>query len=331
MDFFNKIKNIVIKLLKYIFIFIFSYIIIFFSIYILSGFLLINEITPKQKLIKHYQRNFYLCAGLRDIWQSHRECIEFDKDLIFIPKETSCEFKNFEYNTVLTFDKYGRYSNHPLENGPGIAVLGDSHAMGWGVNDNETFSAILEDKIDKPVFNLAVSGYGTIRKLIRFEKSGLANLVDTVIIQYTYNDWGENNNYKKNTLEEAKKKFNIVRDSKPMSFFTKLRKSFRYSLTIPIDEITKKDQIMDFDHHKKKLNEVIKSFSILDNKRVILFYSNGFNMKFGNFPSKKSNIIKNLEFADLKLGEEHFFQIDGHLSSYGHKVVAEKLSKLFIK
>ena len=116
-----------------------------------------------------------------------------------------------------------------------------------------------------------------------------------------------------------------------MSFFTKLRKSFRYSLTIPIDEITKKDQIMDFDHHKKKLNEVIKSFSILDNKRVILFYSNGFNMKFGNFPSKKSNIIKNLEFADLKLGEEHFFQIDGHLSSYGHKVVAEKLSKLFIK
>ena len=331
MDFFNKIKNIVIKLLKYIFIFIFSYIIIFFSIYILSGFLLINEITPKQKLIKHYQRNFYLYAGLRDIWQSHRECIEFDKDLIFIPKETSCEFKNFEYNTVLTFDKYVRYSNHPLENGPGIAVLGDSHAMGWGVNDNETFSAILEDKIDKPVFNLAVSGYGTIRKLIRFEKSGLANLVDTVIIQYTYNDWGENNNYKKNTLEEAKKKFNIVRDSKPMSFFTKLRKSFRYSLTIPIDEITKKDQIMNFDHHKKKLNEVIKSFSILDNKRVILFYSNGFNMKFGNFPSKKSDIIKNLEFADLKLGEEHFFQIDGHLSSYGHKVVAEKLSKLFIK
>ena len=60
MDFFNKIKNIVIKLLKYIFIFIFSYIIIFFSIYILSGFLLINEITPKQKLIKHCQRNLYL-------------------------------------------------------------------------------------------------------------------------------------------------------------------------------------------------------------------------------------------------------------------------------
>ena len=328
MDFFNKMKMIIIKFLKYIFIFIFSYIIIFFSAYILSGFLLINEITPKQKLIKHYQRNFYLNAGLRDIWQSHKECIEFDEDLIFIPKETSCEFKNFEYETSLTFDKYGRYSNHPIENGPGIAVLGDSHAMGWGVNDSETFSAILEAKIDKPVYNLAVSGYGTIRKLIRFEKSGLTNSVDTVIIQYTYNDWGENNNYKKNTLQEAKKKFNIIGNSKPMSFLKKLRKSFRYSLTIPIDEITQKDQIMDFDHHKQKLNEIIKRYPVLNDKRVILFYSNGFNMKFGNFPSKKSDIIKNLEFADLGLGEKHFFHIDGHLSSYGHKVVAEKLSKL---
>ena len=294
-------------------------------------FLLINEIKPNQKLIKHYQRNFYLNAGLRDIWQSHKECIEFDEDLIFIPKETSCAFKNFEFDTILTFDKYGRYSNHPIEKDPGIAVLGDSNAMGWGVNDDETFSAILEAKIDKPVYNLAVSGYGTIRELIRFEKSGLANLVDTVVIQYTYNDWGENNNYKKNTLEEAKKKFNIIGNSKPMSFLKKLRKSFRYSLTIPIDEITEKNQIMDFDHHKQKLNEIIRSFSILNDKRVILFYSNGYNMKFGNFPSKKSDIIKNLEFADFGLGEEHFFQIDGHLSKYGHKVIAEKLSKLLIQ
>ena len=113
-----------------------------------------------------------------------------------------------------------------------------------------------------------------------------------------------------------------------MGFFTKLRKMFRYSLTIPIDEITQKDQIMDFDHHKQKLNEIIKNFPVLNDKRVILFYSNGFNMKFGNFPSKKSDIIKNLEFADLGLREEHFFHIDGHLSSYGHKVVAEKLSRL---
>ena len=142
-----------VKILKYIFVGIFTYISIFFSIYIVSGFLLISGITPEIKLINNYQRNFYLWGGLRDIWQSHNECVEFDQDLIFIPKENTCKFKNFEFETSLTFDKFGRYSDHPISNGNGIAVLGDSHAMGWGVNDEETFSAILEKKIDKKIHN----------------------------------------------------------------------------------------------------------------------------------------------------------------------------------
>ena len=197
------------KISKYILILIYSYIIIFFSIYVLSGFLLISGITPKLALIKNYQRNFYL-FGVRNIWQSNKECIEFDEDLIFLPKKTECIFKNLEYATSISFDEYGRYSNHPFIKGPGIAVLGDSFAMGWGVNDDETFSAILEKKIDKPVYNLAVSGYGTIRELIRFEKSGLVDAVDTIIIQYCYNDWGENNNFKRNTFQEAQEKFYII-------------------------------------------------------------------------------------------------------------------------
>jgi len=298
---------------------------IFFSIYIISGFLLINKITPNQKLIKHYQRNFYLNTGIRDIWQSHKECIEFDEDLIFVPKKTSCKFKNLEFDTILTFDKFGRYSNHAGKKGPGIAVLGDSFAMGWGVNDDETFSALLEKKINKPVYNLAVSGYGTKKELIRFEKSGLANSVDTVILQYCYNDWGENSAYKKNTLKEAKEKFSVIGSSEPMSFLKKLRKSFRYSLQIPIREITRKKQPMTFDHHKKNLIEILKNSQVLNNKKIIVFYANGYDMKFENFPSTKSDEIKNLEFVDLDLEEEHFFHIDGHLSKHGHKIVAEKL------
>ena len=291
--------------------------------------MLLNEITPKNRLIKHYQRNFYLNIGIRDIWQSHIECIEFDEDLIFVPKKTSCKFKNLEFDTQVTFDKFGRYSNHTGKKAPGIAVLGDSFAMGWGVNDDETFSALLEKKIDRPVYNLAVSGYGTIRELIRFKKSGLVNSVDTVIIQYCYNDWGENNYYKKNTFIEAKQKFDSIENSKPISFVKKLRKSFRYSLKIPIEEIRKKED-MDFDHHKKKLEEILINSEFLKNKRVIIFYANGYDMKFKNFPSKKSDQIENVEFTDLDLGEEHFFQIDGHLSTFGHEIIAEKLSKILI-
>ena len=322
--------NLIKKVLKIFSIFAFGYILVFFSTYIISGFLLLAKITPENKLIKHYQRNFYLNGGIRNIWQADKKCVEFDKDLIFVPKITSCKLKNIEFDTIVTFDKFGRYSEHPKAESGGIAVLGDSFAMGFGVNDNETFSALLENKINKPVYNLAVSGYGTIRELIRFEKSGLANSVDTVIIQYCYNDWDENNNFKNNSLEEAKEKFNMMTSGKPMGFFKKLRKSFRYSLQIPIEQIKKKEA-MGFGHHEIKLIEILKKSHVLNNKRVILFYTNGYDMSFKDFPIKKSNKIKNLEFVDLELGEKHFFHIDGHLSPYGHKIASEKLFNILVK
>ena len=158
------------RFLKYIPILLFCYILIFFLIYIISGFLLINNITPNNKLINTYQVNYYLNSGMRNIWQSDPDCIEYDKDLIFVPKKKECSFNNPEFYTKVSFDNYGRFSKHPNLNTKGIAVLGDSFAMGWGVNDNETFSAILEKKINRPVYNLAVSGYGNKRELIILKK-----------------------------------------------------------------------------------------------------------------------------------------------------------------
>ena len=130
--------------------------------------------------------------------------------------------------------------------------------MGWGVNDNDTFAALLEKKINRPVYNLAVSGYGTPRELIRLEKSNLIDKIDTIIIQYCYNDYGENKDFRINEEDVAKQKFNIVGKSKPISFLKKLRKSFRYSLTIPIDILTDKNQLMDFNNHRELLESKLK-------------------------------------------------------------------------
>ena len=59
---------------------------------------------------------------------------------------------------------------------------------------------------NKPVYNLAVSGYGTPRELIRLEKSNLIDKVDTIIIQYCYNDYGENKDFRINEEDVAKQK-----------------------------------------------------------------------------------------------------------------------------
>lgn len=319
----------IIKYLKYIPIVIINYILIFFLIYIISGFLLIKGVTPKIKLITEYQRNFYFQGGLRNLWQSHIECVEFDEDLIFKPKKTSCNFKNLEFETKITFDDFGRYSEHPpLNKNNGIAVIGDSHAMGWGVNDHETFASLLEKEIKRPVYNLAVSGYGTIRELIRLEKSNMLDKVDTIILQYCYNDVGENINFKKNSYNVAKEKFDIMTTSRPMSNFRKFRKALRYSVTIPFDIITNKNQLLDFEGHKKVLFDLLKDYPNLNNKKIIIFYANGFDMKFYNFPEGRSKQIKNVNFLNINMGEEYFFKIDGHLTVDGHSFIAEKLSKI---
>ncbi len=128
------------------FIIVINFLLLFFLIYVLSAILLINKITPNIELIKEYQRNYYV-IGLRKIWHARSECIDFSDNQIYVPKKTSCKFDNIEFKTIMSFDEFGRYSDHPNNNyNTGIAALGDSHAMGWGVNDNETFSYLLEKK-----------------------------------------------------------------------------------------------------------------------------------------------------------------------------------------
>lgn len=318
------------KFIKYIPLIIINYFLLFFLIYIISGYLLLRGITPDLKLINTYQVNFYLEA-VRNIWQNNSECVEFDKDLIYVPKLKNCSFKNIEFDTNISFDRLGRVSNHPNEEKnkkKSIAVIGDSFAMGWGVNDNETFASILENKINKNVYNLAVSSYGTKRELIRLQKSGLLDQVDTVIIQYCYNDFGENNSFVINSEINSKEKFQKVTSSQPNSNWRKLRRTFRYSVQIPIDLVKKKPNSLDFLPHQNLLLSLLNEYPLIMSKKIYIFYTNGPNLNFSNFPNGKLLDNDNIYFLDIKLKNDHYFKIDGHLNKTGHKFIAKELSKV---
>lgn len=84
---------------------------------------------------------------------------------------------------------------HPHERTPGrprLLVLGDSVAFGFGVADEETFSAGLE-RHGYEVVNLAVPGYGTDQALLRLEREGLAYRPDVVLLHFCLqNDFIDN-------------------------------------------------------------------------------------------------------------------------------------------
>lgn len=316
-----------IKIFKLLLLSIFFYIFLTINLYLLSAIALTQGKILDYKVLIDYQVNFYSALGFRNIWQNQKECVEFDKDLIFVPKTGKCYFSNVEFETELNFEKNGRISgNNIFEKNKSIAVLGDSHGMGWGVNDSETFSSVLEREKGIKVYNLAVSGYATERSLLRLKKSNLLDKIDIIIIQYCGNDYGENlsHNLVKKT-NNSKIKFDQIFEEK-MSALTRFRKLIRYSLKIPFEVLTFKMNDDDWNNHQDLFEEIIEKYSFLVDKKIIVFGLNGSNINFYNFPNTVSKKISNLTYLDINFTKEDFFTLDGHLNSNGHKKIGKILA-----
>ncbi len=73
-----------------------------------------------------------------------------------------------------------------------VIALGDSTTLGHGVEDGETFSAVLERNLSatRPVevLNMGVSGFGTAEELIQLREVGVRYHPDLVLLGYWPND-----------------------------------------------------------------------------------------------------------------------------------------------
>ena len=90
-------------------------------------------------------------------------------------------------NARLTTNRWGmRDRDYPLHPAPGvfrIALLGSSHAMGFGVDDGQTFEAVLEERLNRDratarysayeILNFSVEAYHPIQQLVVLEDRAL--------------------------------------------------------------------------------------------------------------------------------------------------------------
>ena len=296
--------------------------------------------------ISSYQKYLYFNSR-RNIWQYEKGCVNNDRKLAYAPSHGSCKFNNIEFSTTLNFDSLGRFVPARIDSSlnNGIAILGDSHAMGWGVNDDETFSNVLQKKTQRPVFNLAVSSYATEREIIRLIEANLIHQLEIIIIQYSSNDMGENSQ-KLNYTRQARMYYtnglkHIITPSQRnwsnhlASLLSK--KTMKKTLQIPLEKIktaiNKKNfrnkGPANFQPHFNELKNVIKEYQeVLSDKRIIIFYSNGHGVKFKNFNEFSIKNMKSIEFVDLSISREMYFFLDDHLNVNGHKFVGQKLADL---
>ncbi len=81
-----------------------------------------------------------------------------------------------------------------------ILVLGDSFAWGYGVEESERFSQLLEEALGVEVINAGVSGYSTDQELLWYRNEGIKYETDLVIVVFAGNDVGDNDRQLVNTI-----------------------------------------------------------------------------------------------------------------------------------
>ena len=319
------------KIFGYFFIIIINYLLLSFLVFTFSYVSLINNKTYDLLWVKYIQKKLYV-NGLVKIWQTNKNCSKFDENFLYAPVVGECIFSNPEFKTKLNFDENRRLNmvdDNIQEDEKIIAVLGDSVAMGWGVNDNETFSYNLQKLTNKKVINLAVSSYGTVREIKRLKLNKFYDQVDTVIIQYHLNDIYENKSLdisKSYSMDEYKEYFSNKKNN--LNIIIYLLKNYKKSLRLLFSHLndlffeSDRKEKHNLTEHLDNLEKVINQNLKGEGKRVFVFLINPPHQEIIYEENKK---YENFEFMNFKVQKEHLFVIDDHINKNGHRYIGKKL------
>ena len=133
----------------------------------------------------------YLYEGFDKQHIQISSCAQYHPDLFYTLKPGDCEFNEREFKSHYHINSMGLRDDEESLKAPEIIAVGDSFTMGWGVDQNETFASILEQKTGLKTLNAGIASYGTVREMILLSKLDLSHL-KYLILQYCPNDCSEN-------------------------------------------------------------------------------------------------------------------------------------------
>ncbi|MEE8526513.1 MAG: hypothetical protein V3T72_21470, partial [Thermoanaerobaculia bacterium] len=231
---------------------------------------------------------------------------------------------------------------------PEIIVIGDSHAMGWGVGHEATFAQLVEEETGRRVLNAAVSSYGTVRELAILAEVD-AGALRTLVIQYCDNDYRENQTFRDegalSIMPEARYRRIVERRSKAARYYfgkhlvgiTRRATGLRKASAKPSRAATSPDAgARPPDEAECFLHALAHAPVDLGGVRILVFEIDGYGVADGGlitglraYPADGpyAEIARELVTIDLSaaLGPGDFFVLDDHMTARGHRVVADKL------
>jgi len=146
--------------------------------------------APLRRSIQQVYRHFN-----RSLIQFDPQCARYDAGLAYTLKPGTCTFENIEFRNTYRVNSVGVRDDEAALDAPEVIVIGDSHAMGWGVEQEEALSKVLERKLGRRVLNASVSSYGTVREALMLDRVNTSRL-RVLVVQYSDNDLPENRTYR---------------------------------------------------------------------------------------------------------------------------------------
>ena len=286
-------------------------------------------------------RNYYQAFDRRII-QYLPECAQYDQELFYILKPGRCRFKNREYDTEVSINSLGVRSDEASLKAPAIIVLGDSHAMGWGLPAQDSFASIIAEKTGLTVLNAAISSYGTVRETTLLKRLDRSNL-KILIIQYSDNDYVENRAFLKTGRLEITPESeyqNLVRDHRKSTAYYPFK--YVHGLLRLLNRMVKQkfeDQEprpTDNEQARAFLDVLAKSGLDLSGVKILVIEINdwagndsGFiqAVKAGSQSGQYPEFVGDITALDLSegIGPEKYYTLDGHMLESGHEYAAQRI------
>ena len=302
---------------------------------------------PAYILFVAMQTTFVEGVYIATIRNMYFGCMEFvDQRTAYRMKPGSCALDNIEYRTTMTHDRAG-FRNDAETSAPRVAVLGDSHAYGHGVNDGETFAALLGRSLRVPVRNLALPAFATRRELEALKAHGLS--ADIIVLQYCDNDIDENlpsldlpeDAYQRllrgrmaavmSNYSQTKGRSTFAQGLQTLNYAAQgliAARLFRLSRYAPDESALPREA----DAFARLMGEYRH---LLAGKTVIVLESSGWGRNRKGFAEEFSKRLRQVPDVDwvvldssALLGRADYFRLDDHLNAAGHAQLASALTAL---
>jgi hypothetical protein len=316
------------------------------SVVALEGVLLLIRHLPAISVVtplRPIARELYMLD--RRMIQFEETAARWDDRLGYTLRPGEFSFANTEYDTGYSVNSLGIRDDEASLQGAEIVVIGDSFAMGWGVEQEESFPRVLERLAGRAVLNASVASYGTARQLRLLDGLDLGS-TSHLVIQFCNNDYFENLAFEREGPSFATQ--DQAGYDRAVATYRKMRRYYpgRYTVTLvgrrlgwtapapdhpdPTDPANQRRQA-------ELLLEVLTRSPVdLSGLQLVIFELNGYNRDSGLFiPALREVIaggqwpgfIDEMIVVDLavELEPELFYRLDDHLTAEGHEYLADRL------